>query len=263
MELQGNRLTDSLSHHSRLDLKEDKTGSVKIVEVIENKLSSASQFSKMAERIFCSRVGERQHKSHLICRMRIRPADGGNDGFLYLIEMAGSEQAKCNSSHSSDKREAEQTKKSFSFLRECLRGRTSTSSNPDQSYGVPYGQSKLTLLLKEVLDVESMKQSRIVLVGNISPTVTDFDISCETLKLLATIKASKKVDETLNQDEGNPVNWDQEEANLWLKLSCDVDVEPKSTLSGWQLLRMTETEFVSFLTSWMEWLGMYLMRSMS
>ena len=163
--------------------------------------------------------------------------------------MAGSEQAKCNSSHSSDKREAEQTKRSFSVLRECLRGRASTSSNPDQSYSVPYGQSKLALLLKEVLDVESMKQSRIVLVGNISPTVTDFDISCETLKLLATIKASKKVDESLNQDEENPVNWDQEEANLWLKLSCDVDIDPNSTLSGWQLLRLTETEFVSFLTS--------------
>ena len=148
MELQGNWLTDSLSHHSKLDLKEDKTGSVKIVEVIENKLSSASQFSKMSEKIFSSRVGERQHKSHLICRMRIRPADGGNDGFLYLIEMAGSEQAKCNSSHSSDKREAEQTKRSFSVLRECLRGRASTSSNPDQSYSVPYGQSKLTLLQK-------------------------------------------------------------------------------------------------------------------
>ena len=97
--------------------------------------------------------------------------------------------------------------------------------------------------------MESMKQSRIVLVGNISPTVTDFDISCETLKLLANIKASKKVDESLNQDEENPVNWDKEEANLWLKLSCDVDIDPRSTLSGWQLLRLTETEFVSFLTS--------------
>ena len=88
-----------------------------------------------------------------------------------------------------------------------------------------------------------------MLVGNISPTVPDFDISCDTLKVLATIKAAKKVDETLDHDDENPVNWDQEEANLWLKLTCDVDIDLKSTLSGWQLLRLTETEFVSFLTS--------------
>ena len=249
MELQGSCLTDSLSHHSKLDLKEDKAGLVRIVEVIENKLSSASQFSKMSDKIFSSRVGERQHKSHLVCRVRTRPAAGGEDGFLYLIEMAGAEQSKYQPSHSSDKREAEQTKQSFSVLRDCLRGRASTASNPDQSYSIPYGQSKLTLLLKDVLDVESRKQSRIVLVGNISPTIKDFDISCDTLKLLATIKAATKVDETLDHDEENPVNWDQEEANLWLKLSCDVDIDAKSTLSGWQLLRLTETEFVSFLAS--------------
>ena len=87
------------------------------------------------------------------------------------------------------------------------------------------------------------------MVGNISPTIKDFDISCDTLKLLATIKAATKEDETLDHDEENPVNWDQEEANLWLKLSCDVDIDAKSTLSGWQLLRLTETEFVSFLAS--------------
>ena len=137
----------------------------------------------MSERVFSSRVGERQHKSHLICKMRIRPAAGGKDGLLYLIEMAGAEQCKCQSSHSSEKREAEQTKRSVSVMRECFRGKASTSSNPDQNYNIPYEQSKLTLLLKDVLEVESMRQSRIVLVGNISPTVPDFDISCDTLKL--------------------------------------------------------------------------------
>ena len=249
MELQGNSLTDSLSHHSRLDLKQEKTGSVSIVEVIENKLSSAPQFNKMSDRIFSSRVGERQHKSHLICRVRIRPAGGGSDGFLYLIEMAGTEQSKYQASHSADKRQAEQTKQSFSTLRECLRGRASTAANPDQYYHIPYQQSKLTLLLKDVLDVENTKQSRIVVVGNISPTVTDFDISCDTLKLLTTIKAAKKVDESLPHDDENPVNWDKEEVKLWLELSCDVDIASTSTMSGWQLLRMTQSEFVSFLTN--------------
>ena len=87
---------------------------MRIVEVIENKLSSASQFSKMSDKIFSSRVGERQHKSHLVCRLRITPAAGGEDGFLNLIEMAGAEQSKYQPSHSSDKREAEQTKQRLS-----------------------------------------------------------------------------------------------------------------------------------------------------
>ena len=97
--------------------------------------------------------------------------------------------------------------------------------------------------------MENKKQSRIVFIGNISPTVADYDISTETLKLLATIKAATKVDENVEHNEENPVNWDKEEASLWLNLSCDVDISLKNSLSGWQLLRLSEKEFISFITS--------------
>ena len=251
MELEGNSLTDSLSNHSTLEIKEDRNGSVKIVEVIENKLNSVEQFSKMMEKILISRDGERQQKSDLICRMRIRETDPADDGFLFLICMAGSgsEQSSCHSSHSREVREAEQTKRSFSVLRECLRGRARTSANPDQTYNIPYRQAKLTRVIREVLDIESGRQSRVVLVGNISPTVEDFETSTDTLKLIATIKAATKEEENVKHPEENPVNWDCYEVNMWLRLTHDLDIDPEDLLSGWQLLRLTRKEFVQFILS--------------
>ena len=60
----------------------------------------------------------------------------------------------------------------------------------------------------DVLDIESGRQSRIVLLGNISPYVEDIDTSMDTLKFLATVKAASKEEENVKHPEENPVNWD-------------------------------------------------------
>ena len=99
------------------------------------------------------------------------------------------------------------------------------------------------------MDIESARQSRVVLVGNISPTGEHFETSTDTLKLLATIKAASKEDENVTHPEENPVNWDCYEVNMWLRLTHDLDIDPCYLLSGWQLLRLTRKEFVQFILS--------------
>jgi len=249
MELQGNNLTDSLSSHSKLEIKENKNGSMKLVDVIENKLNSVEQYNRISKKVLSNRSEEKQERSDLICRIRIRETDPVDDGFLYLVCIAGCEQISCHSLSSSVKREIEQNQRSFLVLKECLRGRANSSVNPDQCYKVPYGQSKLTKIIKDVLDIGSSRQSRVVLVGHISPTVADFETTTDTLKQLAAIKAAIKMEENVKHPEENPVNWDGYEVNMWLRLTHELDIDEEDLLSGWQLLRLTRKEFVQFILS--------------
>ena len=129
-------------------------------------------------------------------------------------------------------------------------------------------QAKLTKLLEEVLNIESGRQSRVVLLGNISPSVVDFDTSNDTLEFLASVKAASKEEEDVKHPQENPVNWDCYEVNMWLRLTHDLDIDPDDLLSGWQLLRLTRKEFVQFVlsktsascdTTWEIWADLWLL----
>ena len=118
---------------------------------------------------------QEHQKSTLICRIRTREGDPADDGYLLLISLAVPDQSSCQLS--SD----EQMKQSCLVLKECLTGRARTSANPDQTYNIPYKHAKLTKLFGEVLNIESSRQSRVVLHGNISYSVVKFDTSTNTL----------------------------------------------------------------------------------
>jgi hypothetical protein len=116
------------------------------------------------------------------------------------------------------------------------------------------------------LDIESGRQSRVVLLGNISPYVEDVDTSTDMLKFLATVKAASKEEENVKHPEENPVNWDCYEVNMWLRLTHDLDIDPDDLLPGWQLLRLTRKEFVQFVlsktsascdTAWQIWVDLW------
>ena len=116
------------------------------------------------------------------------------------------------------------------------------------------------------MDIKSGRQSRVVLLENISPSVVDFDTLSVMLKLLTSVKAASKVEENVKHPEENPVNWDCYEVNMWLRLTHDLDIDPDDLLSGRQLLRFTRKEFVQFVlrktsascdTAWQIWTDLW------
>ena len=168
MALQGNSCTDLLSTQAKHAMEESKNGSTKISEVIENRINSIEQFKKMFEKVLRKRSIEKHQKSTLICRIRIRDDDQTDDGYMFLVSLPYPDQSSSNISQSSQLGAPEKMKQSCLVLKECLIGRARTSANPDQTYNIPYKHTKLTKLFGEVLNIESSRQSRVVLHGDIS-----------------------------------------------------------------------------------------------
>jgi len=124
-------------------------------------------------------------------------------------------------------------------------------TNPDQVHPIPYHQSPLTMLLREALSVERMRQTKILLVGSLSPCVEDLHSSIETLGFLSSVKMANREQKNVEHDEENPVNWGKEEVDSWLQLQWPQlgPRNPVSQLSGWQLLRLTVTQFLALCGS--------------
>jgi len=242
MELQGNNLNDVMNNNSELEIRGNKSGTVNIKAVTENQLDCGETVKEVLDKYIQKTRKEKSPKPSLICRIRIRGDDPGDDGNLYLVCLV----IPGLSSNPSHARSAEHMKNSAQALKDCLIGRARTAVNPDQSYNIPYEQAMVTRMLREVMDVDGGRQSRVVLLGNISNKIQDLEESTDTLKLLGAVKAAPKKEENVKHPEENPVNWDCYEVNMWLRLTHDIDIDPGDLLSGCQLLRMTRREFVEF-----------------
>ena len=108
------------------------------------------------------------------------------DGFLHLIDLAGSENAGDSQFH--DKSRLQETKdinKSLMCLKECIRNRSLASLDPSTHVHIPYRQSKLSLLLKDAFELESYKLSRTVVIANVAPSVLDTAMTLNTLRYTA------------------------------------------------------------------------------
>jgi len=283
VEVRGSSVTDLMSTNSNMEIREDSTGRLRGAEAIENKITSTDQFNKLFQKVTRAerRTGRDRALAHLLCKLRVqedqgylppisrtssmasvatvnggRGVDEGRlggevekeeEGLLYFLEVAGLEQIEMVES----RKEAQQLSRSISALRECLRGRAMSVTNPDQVHSIPYQQSPLTMLLRESLAVERMRQTKILLVGSLSPCVEDLHTSMETLGLLSSVKMGNREQKNVDHDEENPVNWGKEELDSWLQLHWPQlgPRNPVSQLSGWQLLRLTVTQFLALCGS--------------
>lgn len=75
-------------------------------------------------------------------------------GELFIIDLAGAE--NCGDTQLKDKDLMKQTKdinKSLMALSECFRNRALFALDPSKSVHIPYRSSKLTLLLKDTLEI--------------------------------------------------------------------------------------------------------------
>ena len=105
------------------------------------------------------------------------------DGFLYLIDLAGSENAGDSQFH--DKSRLQETRAintSLMCLKDCIRNRCQASLDPSQHVHIPYRQSKLSLLLKDAFELESFRKSRTVVIANVAPSLMDIAQTLNTLR---------------------------------------------------------------------------------
>lgn len=113
-----------------------------------------------------------------------------DDGLMYLIDLVGSENASDSQFH--DKELFNETKdinKSLMALKECIRNRV-LASVQNRHIHIPFRNSKLTLLLKDSFDMNSFRQSKTVVIANISPSCADQTQTINTLKYASPIKVT-------------------------------------------------------------------------
>lgn len=122
-------------------------------------------------------------RSHAICQIVIRN-NGKIVGKLSLIDLAGSERGADTKSHNRQRRmEGAEINKSLLALKECIRAIDCNSSH------IPYRASKLTLVLK---DSFTNKNSRTVMIVNISPAASSADHTLNTLRYADRVKERGK-----------------------------------------------------------------------
>ena len=134
-------------------------------------------------------MNETSSRSHAICRVEIydRGNGGSTVGRFSLIDLAGSERAADTKNHNRQRRvEGAEINKSLLALKECIRALDNRTRG---HVHVPYRASKLTLVLKDSFS----KQSRTVMICNISPGASAAEHTLNTLRYADRVKQKEVV----------------------------------------------------------------------
>jgi kinesin family member 2/24 len=180
---------DLLNHRHRLEIREDGSGEVQIAGLEELIATTADSMLGIIElgnknrTTHATESNDVSSRSHAICQIVIRN-NGKVVGKLSLIDLAGSERGADTKSHNRQRRmEGAEINKSLLALKECIRALDCNSSH------IPYRASKLTLVLK---DSFTNKNSRTVMVVNISPAASSADHTLNTLRYADRVKERGK-----------------------------------------------------------------------
>jgi kinesin family member 2/24 len=178
-----------LNHRHRLEIREDGSGEVQIAGLEELIATTADAMLGIIDlgnknrTTHATESNDVSSRSHAICQIVIRN-NGKVVGKLSLIDLAGSERGADTKSHNRQRRmEGAEINKSLLALKECIRALDCNSSH------IPYRASKLTLVLK---DSFTNKNSRTVMVVNISPAASSADHTLNTLRYADRVKERGK-----------------------------------------------------------------------
>ena len=197
VQLLGNNVTDLLvdldnnDNNNKVSVMEDKFGKINLNVATEVAITDTNDFTKLTNDAMDRRStsttfkNDTSSRSHAVCRLRFENTNikSAEDGFLFLIDLAGSENAADSQFH--DRARIQETKdinKSLMCLKDCIRNRARASADPGTFVHIPYRQSKLSLLLKDAFELESYKPSRTVVIANIAPTIADLSMTLNTLR---------------------------------------------------------------------------------
>ena len=145
-------------------------------------------------------------RSHAVCKIRIQNThlQSMEDGELFIIDLAGSESTSDSQFHDKDLiKQAQFINYSLMSLKECIRNRALSVQNYNTKVHIPYRNSSLTHILKDSFEMSSMKNSKTVIIANVSPSVVDIVMTKNTLRFISPIKIGAALKKDMKQFEVN------------------------------------------------------------
>ena len=209
LEIAGESCCDLLKDRETVKLLADSSGTIQPVGLSKNQCASLDDFdlrTKNANKLRATAATERNSvssRSHAVCQLKIK---GG--GRLRLVDLAGSERLKAGAENYSDERlrEAQEINSSLSCLNECLRARLRGDKH------VPYRRAKITLLLRDALEVDGATSTAFV--ACVAPSPATATESKRTLEYAAATLEASELARQRKQFKG-PEKWSSKECEKW------------------------------------------------
>ncbi|WIA16462.1 hypothetical protein OEZ85_013146 [Tetradesmus obliquus] len=190
---------------SALRLKEDKAGLIQVQGMSEAPVHSAREALELLRRAAKARqsgstgVNEHSSRSHAVITVKLQSAAGSavaggacsvmpaaRQSFLHFVDLAGCERVKRTGNSGARLRESVAINSSLMTLARCLEVLRYNQQHPGDEKVIPYRESKITHLFKQVLH----GNGRFVMVVNVSPASEAFN---ETKRVLQYAALASKV----------------------------------------------------------------------
>ncbi|KAJ1550255.1 hypothetical protein HK096_007902, partial [Nowakowskiella sp. JEL0078] len=257
IEILGSHVTD-LFTSSKVTVLEDILGKLQTNETT-HAIDSPDSYLSLLDDVLANRRSSSTFKnnsssrSHAILRLSFAdPSQPGSEtGTLSIVDLAGSERAASDSNHHTpeQRKESIEINKSLMALKECIVRRSQACTRTGVNY-IPYRDSRLTLVLKEIFELTTCKPCRTVVIASVSPLDVDVSASVNTLRYATSLfYMPPRIIE--KGDMKNPWNWSHEEVLKYLREACGTLIEDPAlvcpTESGAQFCRIPENEFINRL----------------
>ncbi|KAL4915714.1 P-loop containing nucleoside triphosphate hydrolase protein [Aspergillus aurantiobrunneus] len=232
-----------LNERAPCQILEDAFGTTQLAGVVEEHVASSEHLLHSS-------------RSHAISRIRVEDASPtvNPDGFLYMIDLAGSEAARDIANHAASRmKETREINISLSTLKDCIRARAlmdlplSAGKKVRKPY-IPLRQSALTKVLKHLFDPHSSHHCKTAILTRINPSLLDVGASKNTLRYAKMLRVAVPKTTPVESDPRVPASWNNEDVRNFIKLQSGYpaisgyDLAP--TESGLQLLRLPDEDFV-------------------
>jgi kinesin family protein 2/24 len=231
IDLAGNAAFDLLNGREPVSLLDDASGVTHIVGAGEHRVFDVDDMKTLVERATSFRCtaptlkNPASSRSHAICRIRITNTATASHGFLYMIDLAGSESARDVAVHGADRmRETRQINISLSVLKDCIRGNAQAATAPSsnaantarKSPHVPFRQSALTRVLKHVFDPASTRACRTVVIACVNPSLADVSPSKNTLRFAELLRVLVPVVPERVAGRQGAMSWTNAQLKTWI-----------------------------------------------
>ncbi|CAE6504287.1 unnamed protein product [Rhizoctonia solani] len=259
-ELLGNKATDLLDRDAAgVDIAEDKFGGIRVSAKVIS-ITDAKQLAEMVataashRRTSATLKNETSSRSHCVLNIIFTNTlvPSVEPGRLVMVDLAGSERAADRTAHTKElMNEARLINTSLMALKDCVRGRAlveaERSKRGDGKVGfqhIPYRNSKLTLALKPVFDVEATRHSKTVIIAHVSPHLADASHSNNTLTYVSPFRVTT-TSQSAASSEASPAAWSNEGFCEWVaKTSSKIDPAKFAPFeSGKQMCELEEGVF--------------------
>eukprot|EP00808_Paulinella_micropora_P009028 g82697.t1 len=206
-------------------IREDNFGEVQLRGLSEQIVSSAEELRQQLttalqyRRTAATLRNDASSRTHAVARFRCynRRYPASRPGVLYIIDLAGSERASDQAQHDKERLEESRTINfSLMTLKESLRSRSLAGRGANMKH-IPYRETKITLLLKDVLALEAIRVCKTVVIACLAPSVRDFNHTANTLRYAAPIRVGMAKANLIERHKDDPVGWSHDELLLRLE----------------------------------------------